>query len=146
MSTHQCPLGFFHTTTSMVDRQCLVKEEISSKFSGILLIPVITTKVSRTVSVNALHIKAWRSRRLNHPFLNLEFTKRIQYDLRWVAELINSTGKSLQERGEEESAGRAEWVVTSVRGDLWDKDSSKCEREGLQDGSQTCSDVWFRDG
>lgn len=31
-------------------------------------------------------------------------------------------------RSEEESAGRVAWADTSVRGDLWEKDSSKSER------------------
>lgn len=31
-------------------------------------------------------------------------------------------------RSEEESAGRVAWAETSVRGDLWEKDSSKSER------------------
>lgn len=30
------------------------------------------------------------------------------------------------------------------RGDLWKKNGSKSEREDLQDCSQTCYDVWFR--
>lgn len=34
----------------------------------------------------------------------------------------------------------------SVRGDVWQKDSCKSEREGFQDGSETCCDVWFGDG
>lgn len=48
----------------------------------------------------------------------------------------------MQKRGEEECAGRME----QVRGDLWQRDSSKTEIESLQDGSKTCYDVWFGDG
>lgn len=45
----------------------------------------------------------------------------------------------MHERGEEVSAGNDCW------GDLWRKDNSKSEREGLQDGSETCYDVRFED-
>lgn len=31
-------------------------------------------------------------------------------------------------KGEEENAGRMEWAETSVRADLWQKDSRKTER------------------
>lgn len=29
--------------------------------------------------------------------------------------------------------------------DSWQKDNSKSEKESLQDGSETCYDVWFED-
>lgn len=48
-------------------------------------------------------------------------------------------------KGEAESAGRVEQVEISLRGDLWKKDSSEGEREGLQDGPETCYDVLFGD-
>lgn len=36
-------------------------------------------------------------------------------------------------------------MEVSVRGDLGQKDSRKRESEGLQDGSESCYDVWFSD-
>lgn len=33
----------------------------------------------------------------------------------------------------------------SVRNDFWQKDSSKSERKALQDGSETCYDIWIGD-
>lgn len=44
--------------------------------------------------------------------------------------------------GQEERAGRVEM---SVRGDLWQNNSSKSERGGVQDVSETCYDVSFGD-
>lgn len=41
-----------------------------------------------------------------------------------------------------ENSACVEWVRTRVRNDLWQRDSSKSEREGLQDDT----DVWFEDG
>lgn len=38
--------------------------------------------------------------------------------------------------GEKETADRAGWVVLSVRGDFWQKDGSKGEKKGLQDGGE----------
>lgn len=38
-------------------------------------------------------------------------------------------------------SARVQWVETSVRGSFVTKDSSKSERESLQDGSETCYDV-----
>lgn len=38
----------------------------------------------------------------------------------------------MHKRGEEESAGRVERVETTVRADLWQKESSKSETEGLK--------------
>lgn len=43
---------------------------------------------------------------------------------------------------EKRNAGSVEWVEMSVRGDLWEMDSSKSEREVLKDTSETCYDVW----
>lgn len=43
---------------------------------------------------------------------------------------------------DEESAGRVAWVELSIKTDLWKKESSKKELEGLQDCG-TCYDVWF---
>lgn len=40
---------------------------------------------------------------------------------------------------------QADWSGWSVRRDVWLKYSSKSEREGLQDGSETCDDIWFGD-
>lgn len=45
---------------------------------------------------------------------------------------------SAQEKGRRECK-----VEMSVRGDLWQRDSSTCEREGLLDGSEACYDLWF---
>lgn len=44
---------------------------------------------------------------------------------------------------DEESAGRVAWVKLSLKADLWKKESSKKELEGLQDCTGTCYDVWF---
>lgn len=44
---------------------------------------------------------------------------------------------------DEESAGRVSWVELSIKADLWKKESSKKELEGLQDCTGTCYDVWF---
>lgn len=41
-----------------------------------------------------------------------------------------------------ENSACVQWVRTSVRNDLWQRDSSKSEWEGLQDDT----DVWFEDG
>lgn len=38
------------------------------------------------------------------------------------------------------------WVELSVRSDVWQKVSSKSQREGAQDDSETCYDVCFGDG
>lgn len=48
---------------------------------------------------------------------------------------------TVHQRGEEERAGRLEWVEMSVRGDLWKKDSSKSDREGVYDDSNTLQTV-----
>lgn len=52
----------------------------------------------------------------------------------------------MYKRDEEASVGRMEWVEASVRGDFWQKDRSKSERENVQDGSETCCDACFGDG
>lgn len=39
--------------------------------------------------------------------------------------------------GEKETADRAGWVVLSGRGDFWQKDGSKGEKKGLQDGGES---------
>lgn len=44
---------------------------------------------------------------------------------------------------DEESAGRVAWVKLSLKADLWKKESSKKELEGLQDCTGTCYDLWF---
>lgn len=41
----------------------------------------------------------------------------------------------MHKAGIEESADRVEWAEMSVRGDFWWEDSSKSEKEGLQDDS-----------
>lgn len=38
-----------------------------------------------------------------------------------------------------------EWVETIVWSDLWQEDSSKSERGGLEGGSETYYDIWFGD-
>lgn len=48
-----------------------------------------------------------------------------------------------KKRGQDESAGRVEQVEKIVRDDLWQKDNSMSERKGLQDGSESCYDIWF---
>lgn len=46
----------------------------------------------------------------------------------------------------ERNAHRVEWVETNVKGNVWDKDSSKTESEGLQESSETCYNVRLGDG
>lgn len=48
----------------------------------------------------------------------------------------------MHKRGEKETTGRVEWMETSVRGDLRQKDSCKRGREGIQD-TETYNDVLF---
>lgn len=54
------------------------------------------------------------------------------------------TGVTVKMEGAEvvkTGSARVQWVGTSVRGSFVTKDSSKRERIGLQDGSETCYDV-----
>lgn len=46
----------------------------------------------------------------------------------------------------ERNAHRVEWVETNVKGNVWDKDSSKTESEGLQESSEVCYNVRLGDG
>lgn len=48
-----------------------------------------------------------------------------------------------RETSKEKSTGRVQRVEMSVRGDLSQKDSTKSEREGLEDCSKSLYDVWF---
>lgn len=48
---------------------------------------------------------------------------------------------TVHKRYEQERAPRVEWVETSFRADVWQKDSSKREGEGLKGGSHTCYDM-----
>lgn len=43
----------------------------------------------------------------------------------------------MHETGEEASLGKVEWVEMSGRSDLWQKDSTKSEKQGLKVGSET---------
>lgn len=50
-----------------------------------------------------------------------------------------------KKRGQDESAGRSRWRKLSEM--IYDrrilKDNSMSERKGLQDGSESCYDIWF---
>lgn len=48
----------------------------------------------------------------------------------------------VHQRAEEESASKVE---TSFRGDMWQKNSSKSEKEDLQGGSEISYVIWFGD-
>lgn len=49
---------------------------------------------------------------------------------------VNHPKQTVHKRGEEESWGRKEQMEMNVTGNLW-QDSSKSQREGLQDSSAT---------
>lgn len=61
-------------------------------------------------------------------------------DLKYLGSAIRSNGEY---RGEVKKRVQAEWFKASFRGDLWQKNSRKSNSEGLHDGSEICSHVWF---
>lgn len=61
-------------------------------------------------------------------------------DLKYLGSAIRSNGEC---RGEVKKRVQAEWFKASFRGDLWQKNSRKSNSEGLHDGSEICSHVWF---